>query len=212
MIIIPLQCIPIKKFWDRKIDGTCPIQTNIFFFATTFPHLLLEVVIVILPITKVRQLQLPRAQKIAVGCMFGSGTMLVPHYEISKKKTLTSNSVCVASLVQLIQAFRLDTSSQDLWWDGAPQLICAVIEVNLGHFSSMYRLPTRASYRIYSHHLASLPNLRPVLDIILGRRFTSSGRTGSSSRPIDRSIELSTKQNSVLPTSNKNSKYIMIKT
>lgn len=49
---------------------------------------------------------------------------------------LTPQRVCIASLVQLIQAIQLDTSSLDLWWTATPQTISAVIEINLGHFSS----------------------------------------------------------------------------
>lgn len=73
--MIPLICSPIAKFWHSDMDGTCPVKTNNFFFGTTIPHLLMEVAIVVLPCIKIRQLNLPRAQKIAVGGMFTSGTL-----------------------------------------------------------------------------------------------------------------------------------------
>jgi hypothetical protein len=77
VIIIPLQCNPLTKYWDRHTPGHCPVQTNIFFFASTFPHLIMEIALVVLPVLEIRKLKMPRMQKIAVGAMFASGTMYV---------------------------------------------------------------------------------------------------------------------------------------
>ncbi|KAF2005632.1 hypothetical protein P154DRAFT_530457 [Amniculicola lignicola CBS 123094] len=134
VVVISLECIPIQKFWDQSIDGVCPIKTGYFFFGSTFPHLLMEIAIVVLPLVQIRQLNLTIAQKITVAGMFMSGII-----------------VCAASIVQLIAAFKLDTKSSNLWWTGAPQLMAAVAEVNLAHFST------------------SLPNLRPILDVLMGK-------------------------------------------
>lgn len=88
VLIIPLQCFPLRKYWDRTVDGTCPIKTNIFFFASTFPHLVMEVALVVLPVLEIRKLKMPRAQKIAVGGMFASGTMQVYTYYWGKRSEL----------------------------------------------------------------------------------------------------------------------------
>lgn len=74
-MVTNLLCIPITKFWNPEETGTCGVPTNAFFFGSTIPHLLMEVAIVVLPCIKIRHLNLPVAQKIAVGGMFASGTL-----------------------------------------------------------------------------------------------------------------------------------------
>lgn len=94
-------------------------------------------------------------------------------------------------MYQLIQAIELDTSSLDLWWTSTPQTIAAIIEINLGHFSSELLFTMHARIAGTKRHAASLPNLRPILDIITGRRSLAETRAsplyGYSTRPSERS-------------------------
>ena len=77
IVVISLECIPIEKVWNHDIDGICPIKTNLFFYGTAFPHMFMEIGIVVLPLWKIRQLHLPRAEKLAVAGLFSSGIMSV---------------------------------------------------------------------------------------------------------------------------------------
>ncbi|KAL1601485.1 hypothetical protein SLS60_006400 [Paraconiothyrium brasiliense] len=82
-------------------------------------HLALEICIVALPWYELRRLNRAKAERIALAAMFSSGIL-----------------VCIASLVQLVLATQLNTTSEELWWINTPQAIASVVEINLAHFSS----------------------------------------------------------------------------
>ncbi|KAF2443724.1 hypothetical protein P171DRAFT_522223 [Karstenula rhodostoma CBS 690.94] len=90
--------------------------------------------------------------------------------------------VCMASLIQLILATQLNTSSQELWWINTPQAIAAIVEINLAHFST------------------SLPNLRPVLRCLKGggvvRKEPARGKDSTGlSRPSNAHTAVSSEAN-----------------
>jgi len=67
-----LFCIPVARFWDAKIDGSClPLQPRWISGATL--NITSDFFILILPLTVVGRLGLPKRQKIGLYLVFALG-------------------------------------------------------------------------------------------------------------------------------------------
>lgn len=56
-------CIPVQGAWDKSIESTCYFNGHGYYFGSMFPHLLLDIAILCLPIWQVSQLRLERLPK-----------------------------------------------------------------------------------------------------------------------------------------------------
>lgn len=125
VILILLQCRPIYKFWDDSVPGTCPLTPMMSLFAAGIPHFVLEVAILLCPLTEIWKLHLATPKKIAVAAMFTSGFL-----------------VCASALGTIIHTVLLDQKDRgidhDFTWDGLDDQIWAVCDVNLASFASQY--------------------------------------------------------------------------
>jgi hypothetical protein len=78
-LIFPLifACTPIRRNWDVTItDGSCIDRTPLY-MATAVLNMITDVLLLVLPIPMVIRLQMPRAQKAGLICIFGVGSMFV---------------------------------------------------------------------------------------------------------------------------------------
>lgn len=66
-------CVPVEAFWDPNAGGYCAIQDKNFFFGTTLVHAAIDILILILPMVKLYQLQLPLLQRLGIMVMFTFG-------------------------------------------------------------------------------------------------------------------------------------------
>jgi hypothetical protein len=67
-------CKPISLFWDRNIKtGRC-INIQALGYTVSASAMVQDIILLVLPLTFLRQLQMKRARKIAVGFMFALGT------------------------------------------------------------------------------------------------------------------------------------------
>ena len=73
-------CIPVRYFWDKSIPGGHCIDTVQFENWASFPNLVTDVAIFILPIPVVWNLQMSVKQKIGVSLTFATGCMYVGEY------------------------------------------------------------------------------------------------------------------------------------
>jgi len=123
VILILLQCRPIYKFWDDSVPGTCPLTPMMSLFAAGIPHFVLEVAILLCPLTEIWKLHLATPKKIAVAAMFTSGFL-----------------VCASALGTIIHTVLLDQKDRgidhDFTWDGLDDQIWAVCDVNLASFAT----------------------------------------------------------------------------
>jgi len=121
-------CIPVQGFWDKKIGAKCTIDDGKYFMGTIITHMFLDIFILALPIMQIRKLKLPGMQKMAVGTMFMFGLF-----------------VCILSIIIVYYASILDSSSREMLWEWAPDMMWSVAEVNLAIVSSTSSSPLLSS-------------------------------------------------------------------
>ncbi|KAF2820061.1 hypothetical protein CC86DRAFT_124771 [Ophiobolus disseminans] len=121
--LILLQCQPIQSFWDKSVQGTCPLTPMMSLFALSIPHIVLEIAILLCPLIEIWRLHLSTAKKIAVAAMFASGIL-----------------VCASAIGTIVHTVILDRKDEnldpDLTWDGLDDQIWAVCDVNLASFAT----------------------------------------------------------------------------
>ncbi|KAM0267012.1 hypothetical protein ACHAPA_006400 [Fusarium lateritium] len=116
IFLTTLQCIPVEAFWDQSLRPTavCAVDPSKYLFASLLSHIVIDVFILTLPIMQIKKLQLPWVQKFGILLMFMFGTL-----------------VCVAGVVVISIAIKLDNASDDLSWVFTPLIIWAAIEGNM---------------------------------------------------------------------------------
>lgn len=67
-----LNCIPVAKFWDDSIQGSCLSKTALW-FSNASMHIATDLAILIIPIPALMAVDLPRRQKFALMIMFALG-------------------------------------------------------------------------------------------------------------------------------------------
>jgi hypothetical protein len=74
LFIVLFACKPVNSFWDRDIKGEC-VDMQAMAYAVSASALLQDFILLILPIAFIRNLQMKRGRKVAVGFMFCIGTL-----------------------------------------------------------------------------------------------------------------------------------------
>ncbi|CAG9988669.1 unnamed protein product [Clonostachys byssicola] len=122
--MVIFRCSPVPAYWDKTIPGgSCSIADSSFFFGTVFPHFVMDIVILILPVIPVFNLQLPVGQKIAVVGLFAIGTI-----------------VCVASIFVLVESIHSNPSSDQVPHDYALNYLWGAVELNMAVVSACFPL------------------------------------------------------------------------
>ncbi|OAG03922.1 uncharacterized protein CC84DRAFT_1149671, partial [Paraphaeosphaeria sporulosa] len=115
IIIVPLECIPLRKMWD--FSGTVPghcIDTATFYYITSAFHILMDVWILLLPYKLIFSIPRPTREKFAVYAVFGLGAF---------------STICsVIRFYFLVVAL----NSMDPYYDSLGVNVWSVIEVNVG--------------------------------------------------------------------------------
>ncbi|CAN9134237.1 unnamed protein product [Alternaria alternata] len=78
-LVFPLifACTPFRRNWDVTItEGSCIDRTPLY-MATAVLNMATDILLLILPIPMVVKLQMPRAQKAGLICIFGVGSLLI---------------------------------------------------------------------------------------------------------------------------------------
>ncbi|KAI9046230.1 putative integral membrane protein [Aspergillus affinis] len=71
-----LNCIPVARFWDDSISGYC-LDKKALWFSNAAIHIITDVIILIYPMPVLKNLQLPRRQKIALMAVFALGAFVL---------------------------------------------------------------------------------------------------------------------------------------
>lgn len=71
-----VNCVPVAKFWDPKISGTCLSFEAVWFFNAAM-NIATDLTLLILPMPHLSQLRLPRRQKVALLGVFALGGLSV---------------------------------------------------------------------------------------------------------------------------------------
>ncbi|KAF2111991.1 hypothetical protein BDV96DRAFT_498286 [Lophiotrema nucula] len=114
-IIVPAQCIPLRKVWDftGEVKGKC-INVNAFYYTTSMFHILMDLWILALPIQLVRSIPRPYKEKLGLIFVFGLGILST-----------------IASIVRFSSLTRL-SSSKDPFFDSLPINTWSIVEVCIG--------------------------------------------------------------------------------
>lgn len=75
-VMFPLifACTPVQKTWNLAImEGACINRTPVF-IATAVLNMVTDISILVLPIPMIVKLQMSRAKKVGLICMFGVGS------------------------------------------------------------------------------------------------------------------------------------------
>jgi hypothetical protein len=70
-----LICKPIEMNWNPTVEGGSCGNQNAAFTAVGIVDIITDLIILILPVPMVYKLQVPRANKIGLCCIFGTGLL-----------------------------------------------------------------------------------------------------------------------------------------
>ncbi|KAI5465388.1 hypothetical protein BGZ63DRAFT_450305 [Mariannaea sp. PMI_226] len=76
VIVTIFQCTPVQRAYNRAIEGTC-IDSGKFWYANAGFSITTDLVILVMPMALVYQLQIQRAQKVALVIVFALGGFVV---------------------------------------------------------------------------------------------------------------------------------------
>lgn len=112
-LIAILPCIPISAFWNRDIKGRC-INIQGAAYAISASSIVQDIILLVLPLVFIRNLQMKRYRKLAVGFMFAIGTF-----------------GCFATIMRIpsLSTFKI---SIDPSWDYVPVTIWTELELAAG--------------------------------------------------------------------------------
>ncbi|KAL2863497.1 uncharacterized protein BJX67DRAFT_260617 [Aspergillus lucknowensis] len=108
-----LNCIPVARFWDHSIPGSC-LSSKGLWFSNASMHIATDLAILIIPIPALATLELPRKQRIALISIFALGGF-----------------VCVTSICRLVSLKKISESS-DPTYDNVGAAAWSSIECNVG--------------------------------------------------------------------------------
>ena len=85
-------CRPIHKFWDRLtvLDGYC-VDANAYYRAVSWPTLVFDAFLIVLPLPTVWQLHASRGRKIALSLLFLTSVLYVDLFPLFPVRSFCSN-------------------------------------------------------------------------------------------------------------------------
>jgi hypothetical protein len=128
IIVCLTQCVPLHKMWDFTglVEGKCINTTALFYCqppifprthhlpATSSINILIDIWILVLPITTLLKIQRPKREKAALVGIFSLGVFS-----------------CIASIVRL-HSIRIYTESKDPFYDSVPINLWSMVEIHIG--------------------------------------------------------------------------------
>ena len=155
-----LQCLPVPRFWDETVDGTC-INQNQFYFASAIINVCGDVAVLALPLPTVWRLHTSRNKKWSLSFLFLLGSLSVFYYLCHTAiSLLIVQSVCVASIFRIIAVREID--STDFTYSNVAGGLWSTVEVETGFIC------------------ANLPAIRPLISrwLKLGSGSTDASNSG----------------------------------
>lgn len=104
------QCVPRAKIWDPTMPGRC-VNVNIAFVTTAAVNVVSDFSILLLPLGRIWQLQMPTRRKLTISAVFAAGLF-----------------GCIASIMRLIYSIQ-NLHSQDPNHDLVPVALWTIAEI-----------------------------------------------------------------------------------
>ncbi|KAF2764664.1 hypothetical protein EJ03DRAFT_242044, partial [Teratosphaeria nubilosa] len=113
LVVVGVQCIPMARYWNPSVSGTCVNITG-FFYSTNIFTIITDCIMLALPVPTLWRLQRPKAQRIGILAAFLMGGLST-----------------ISSIIRLYSV-RIYTESKTPLKDGAPITTWSFIEINMG--------------------------------------------------------------------------------
>ncbi|KAL1848500.1 hypothetical protein Daus18300_013601 [Diaporthe australafricana] len=120
-ILLPLVCHPVANFWDPTVEGSCLNQLAIWYVMASI-NLVSDFVIFSMPLPVIKNLQLPKKQKIMLMGVFCLGFL-----------------TCIISVYRM-KTLKVAAESTDPSWDNTDAAVWSFIELSIGVLAAC--LPT----------------------------------------------------------------------
>ncbi|KAH8756854.1 hypothetical protein BGZ57DRAFT_772220, partial [Hyaloscypha finlandica] len=110
MLVPAFECLPVRSVWDRSVPGKC-LNLPAIIYTGASTGIIMDFVIICLPISELKTLNLTLRKKITLGLMFSVGSF-----------------ACITSIIRLkyLAAFG---SSFDVTWDNTDVVMWSFIEL-----------------------------------------------------------------------------------
>lgn len=86
-----VNCVPVEKFWNKKIEGNCLSFEAAWFFNASM-NIATDLALLIMPMPLLSQLHLPRMQKLALVAVFAIGGLYVFPFLLGSQVSFESYS------------------------------------------------------------------------------------------------------------------------
>ncbi|KAI1084937.1 hypothetical protein F5B20DRAFT_120769 [Whalleya microplaca] len=149
LFVFTLQCIPVSRFWNEKVEGKC-IDQHMFYLVSAIINVLGDVAVLTLPIPVVWRLHTSRSKKWSLSFLFLLGALSVySHFlpcllSVKYASLLTfRSSVCIASIFRIVGVFQININ--DFTFSNVAGGLWSTVEVEIGFIC------------------ANLPAIRPIV-------------------------------------------------
>lgn len=164
-IVTIFQCHPVSYVWDKNQSRGHCINFNSVTWANGGLNILQDVLIVALPISEVRKLQLGQKRKIGLYVMFGLGAF-----------------VCIISMIRLnsVKGFGL---TADPTWDNVPITIWSTLETSIALICTCLPTLRAGLLHFFPRFLGSVSNQSnpintdPAIHVIIKRQSFGTSST-----------------------------------
>jgi len=114
ILVVCLQCRPLRGFWDKSTNAVCAVNDFKFFYGNSIPNIATDIAILILPIHSVLRLKITNWQRFCVLGIFVLGGFII-----------------AISVTRLLILLRLNLHSPDVTWEFVHPQIWTCLEINV---------------------------------------------------------------------------------
>lgn len=105
-------CIPVAYFWDKTIEGGHCMNLMVFWYCNSSFNIITDLIVIAIPISVLRSLQIPKRQKYCLVGVFALGGF-----------------VCIMSILRLHSLYVI-ANSTDVTWDNVGAATWSAVELN----------------------------------------------------------------------------------
>ncbi|KAE8418976.1 hypothetical protein BDV36DRAFT_308230 [Aspergillus pseudocaelatus] len=109
-----LLCLPVNKFWDPTVPGSC-LDSAQYYYGQQIPNILTDVVLLIMPLKCVWALPISRTQRVLLSGVFVTGGLTL-----------------IFDIVRLVAMIDLTRSGPDVTYNQVPVVVWTCIEATVG--------------------------------------------------------------------------------
>ncbi|OAQ67640.1 hypothetical protein VFPPC_15712 [Pochonia chlamydosporia 170] len=159
LLVTFLQCLPTRAVWERfnPVNPMSPDEYHCgadqikFFYGNAIPTIATDLMMLALPVPYIWRLQLPRIQKVALGCVFLVGIF-----------------VTIVSIVRFYYLLSLDLTDPDVTWNFVAVGVWSIVEGNIAIVCAclpfLKPIINKISFGLLYLTPISFNNLRPSKD------------------------------------------------